>query len=91
MIHIHPHVREHLFYYTIMVVLQIIGFFIVLKAAPDTQLEMFFVILTSGVYLFWALLHQYIHHSLHPKIVLEYVLVGFLGISVSFFMFVLQK
>jgi hypothetical protein len=85
-----PHIKQHLYYYVSMAALQLVGFFVVLTASPHIQTQMILVIITSGIYVFWALLHQFLHHDLHPKVVLEYVLVGFLGISISFFLFRLQ-
>jgi hypothetical protein len=88
---IHLHIKDHLFYYITMVLLQILGFLLVYFAAPNVSLQMDFVVINSGIYTLWASLHHYLHHDLHPKIVIEYVLVGFLGIGMTFFMFQLGK
>ena len=72
---IHPHLRQHLFYYASMTALQLLGFFLVLDAAPRISLQMLLVVVTSIVYFLWAILHHYVHHDLHRKIVLEYMLI----------------
>lgn len=83
----HPHIRDHFLYYITMIILQILGFLMAYAAAPNVSLQMDLVIINSGLYTLWASLHHYFHHDLHPKIVLEYILVGFLGIGMTFFMF----
>lgn len=88
---VHPHIRQHLLYYSTMTGLQVLGFFLVLDAAPRIGVQMVLVVVTSIIYFFWALLHHYLHHDLHRKIVLEYMLVGLLGITVSFFVFQMQR
>ena len=86
----HLHVRDHLLYYLVMVLLQILGFLMVYFAAPNVSLQMDFVMINSGLYVLWASLHHYLHHDLHTKIVVEYVLVSFLGISMTFFLLRMQ-
>ncbi len=87
---IHPHIRTHLTYYVTMIILQAVGFLLVYFAAPNVSLQMDFVVLNSGIYILWASLHHYLHHELHPKIVLEYTLVSFFGIAVAFFLLRMQ-
>lgn len=87
---IHPHIREHLFYYASMTLLQLIGFYLVLSSAPNIALQMALIIFTTILYLLWAILHHYLHHDLHPAVVIEYVLIGLLGISISYFIFRIQ-
>jgi len=85
------HIHDHMLYYSMMIIFQILGFLLVYVASPNVSLQMEIVIINSGLYIFWASLHHYFHHDLHPKIVLEYVLVGFLGIIMTFFLFQLGK
>ncbi|HUD44318.1 MAG TPA: hypothetical protein VMR41_02115 [Patescibacteria group bacterium] len=85
-----PHVSQHINYYLSMLFLQVAGFFIVMAASSNIPLQMELVTLNSGIYVLWASLHQYMHHDLHPKVVLEYILVGFLGVSITFFMLRMQ-
>lgn len=85
-----PHIRKHVYYYLFLLISQVASFIGVLLVAPNVQLQMLVVTINSIIYVIWASLHHYLHHDLHPKIVLEYILVGFLGISITFFMLRLQ-
>ncbi len=88
---IHPHIRQHFLYYISLVLLQLTSYYMVFLAAPHISTQMLIVISTSIVYVVWASMHHYLNHDLHPQIVLEYILMGFLGTSIAFFMFQLQS
>lgn len=80
-------IKKHLWYYVSFIIIQAIGFLLVLFTAANKEIQMTAIILTTMCYILWALAHQHIHHSLTAKIVVEYVLVGSLGITVSLFLF----
>ena len=84
---IRKNIKKHLWYYIFFVALQIVGLALVLLTAGDKGIQLIAIILTTCAYMIWALAHQYIHHSLTAKIVIEYCLVGALGLTVSLFIF----
>lgn len=43
------------------------------------------VVITSLFYVGWGILHHFVHHDLNAKIVVEYVLIGSLGMTVVLF------
>ena len=79
-------IKAHLGYYTVFLLMAILGFYLLLVNANSEQGKMTIVILLAFFYVVWGLLHHYVHHDISTKIVLEYVLVGALGISVIFFL-----
>ena len=79
-------VKKHLLYYVSFVLIQVVGAYIVYLFSFNFQLQITTVILMSFFYFLFAILHQYLHHTLHPKIVIEYALMGTVGIAVTFFL-----
>lgn len=82
-----PTFKKHFWFYLSFLVFQIIGYFLVVYTAYDKHIQLSILYITTVFYIFWSLLHQYIHHHINAKIVVEYVLVGFLGLSLSLFLF----
>jgi hypothetical protein len=78
-------IRKHLWYYVSFIVLQLIGLTLVLLVAGDKPLQLTFIVVSTGIYVFWSLLHQYLHHSLTPKVAVEYVLFGLFGLTITYF------
>ena len=77
----------HIKYYTALLFIQIIGFFVMLSLYGNKELQAA-VIISSGIgYVSWAILHQYYEHSLTTKIVVEYALFGTFGMVVSLIFF----
>lgn len=63
----------------------ILGFgFAIVFLSPDKSFQLLALILTAFFYVLWGMIHHYIHHDLTAKIVVEYVLMGALGISLVF-------
>ena len=77
--------NAHRDYYLILAGMQVAGFLLVLYAHNDKQLVFSYVVLSTFFYMIWAYVHHFIHHDLNTKIVLEYMLMGALGIAVVFF------
>lgn len=79
-------VKAHLGYYSVFLLMACLGFYLLLVNVGSEQGRVTIVVLLAFFYVVWGLLHHYIHHDISTKIVLEYVLVGALGISVIFFL-----
>ncbi len=77
-----------MYYYVSLALMVLLGGFLVFASYPYVRLQMVFVILTALFYIGWGILHHRLHHDLHPKIVVEYVLIGGLVIAVAFFLFI---
>lgn len=83
---VQEHVKKHRGYYVAMLLMQILGLYLTYLTAFDFRLQMVVVILITVIYIGWALLHHYVEHDLSSKIVIEYLLMGALGISIVFFL-----
>lgn len=79
-------VKRHSAHYVILLGVMGFGLYLLGVFADDVILRMGLVILLASFYVGWGILHHYIHHDVTPKIVLEYVLIGVIGISVIFFL-----
>lgn len=65
-------------YYLILLVILNFGalMFYLLRFSPFYQMWVMF--LTSLAYIFWGLIHHFLEEDLHPKVILEYVLIALL-------------
>jgi len=78
--------RKHLGYYISLLAVLSLGLILIFLTRPNIVLQGFVILLTVLFYVFWGILHHLINHELTLKIVVEYVLIGALGISILFFM-----
>ncbi len=78
--------HSHIAYYISLIAILAFGFFLVFTASANRQLQMLIITLTTIFYVFWGILHHLINHDLNAKIVVEYVLIGSLGLTLIFFL-----
>lgn len=66
--------------YLILVIFMVfaICFFIYFQGFPDTQFKV--IIAASTAYFIWGILFHRLEGDLHPKIVVEYLLIAFLAV-----------
>lgn len=77
--------RSHFGYYISLVVLLAFGFLLISLNSPNRELQIVVAVLISFLYVFWGIFHHLINHDLHAKIVVEYVLIGILGLALIIF------
>lgn len=77
--------KKHFLYYIFLIFLLSLGIFLTIQTGYDRQLQFIIIILTAFFYVILGILHHLFEHDLSSKIVLEYVLMGALGISVVLF------
>lgn len=77
--------KNHYAYYLSLLLILIFGFLIAYNSS-DKQFQFVVALMTAFVYVMWGILHHFINHELTPKIVLEYTLMGSLGMSLVFFL-----
>jgi hypothetical protein len=82
-------IKKHLLYYAVFIGCEFMGLILLLFTAGEKNLQLLVVLSMTLFYIFWTIMHQYIHHRLTLKIVLEYVLIGSLGLVLSWFLFTL--
>ena len=78
---------QHLKYYAALLIMQVAGFFLLLSSSGNKEFQIAAIIISGVGYAVWAILHQYLEHSLTTKIVVEYVLFGTFGIVASLLFF----
>lgn len=78
---------KHLGYYFSLIAIFAVGLFLTLISYPNRSLEIFVIIATIIFYVVWGILHHLYTHELTAKIMVEYILIGILGLSVIFFIF----
>lgn len=78
-------IKAHIGYYTSLIAILAFGFLLVSLASPNRGLQIVAAILTTLLYTFWGIIHHLINHDLHTKIVVEYVLIGILGLTMIIF------
>ena len=82
----HQKLKKHFGYYLSLLSILLLGLVLILLASPNIKLQSLVVLLTVFFYVLWGVLHHFINHELTLRIMVEYVLIGALGISVIFFM-----
>lgn len=78
--------KYHKAYYTTLFCIALFGLFFIYFFKGNTDLQMVIVVLTAFFYCGWGILHHILEHDITAKIVLEYILIGALGITVVFFL-----
>lgn len=78
---------KHVLYYAVFIGCEFMGLLLLLFTAGEKNLQLLVVLSMTLFYIFWTIMHQYIHHHLMFKIVVEYVLIGSLGLVLSWFLF----
>lgn len=78
--------KKHTMYYLSLLTILIIGVYFALNTSYDKTLQTIIIILTVLAYVIWGIMHHLANHDLKMKIVVEYVLVGGLGLSIILFL-----
>ena len=78
--------QQHLGYYLSLLAILLLGLVLILLTSPNLKMQSLVIGLTVFFYILWGVLHHLINHELSLRIVIEYVLIGALGLSILFFM-----
>ncbi|HEX8931999.1 MAG TPA: hypothetical protein VF810_02490 [Patescibacteria group bacterium] len=77
--------KKHIWYYSGFILVEFTGLIILFSLSYDRYLQILTLLFMTLFYLLWSLVHHYFHHNLTPKIVIEYMLIGILGIVIALF------
>jgi hypothetical protein len=77
-------VSNHLGYYISLIAVLILGF-IAIQKASTRELQLLFFFIITLFYIILGIIHHLLNHKFNAKIMIEYVLIGCLGISIIFF------
>lgn len=86
MIDLQKEVKKHWLYYSLLILIGSIGLIVLSLSSYNKPLQLTVVILMTVLYVLGAILHHFFTHDVHPKIVVEYILIGALGIAITFFL-----
>ncbi|MEK7160381.1 MAG: hypothetical protein AAB702_02775 [Patescibacteria group bacterium] len=81
----HKKLKTHKGYYLSLLTILVLGLLLTFLATPDFILQVIIILVTIFFYVFWGILHHLLNHELTPRIMIEYMLIGLLGISILFF------
>lgn len=79
--------KKHALHYCVYALIFGVGLLLVLLNKQNTSLEAFFIFMIAILYFTWSMVHHYIHHDLHVRVVIEYILIVALGLVLSFYLF----
>ncbi len=82
----HQRVKKHLLYYIFLLFLLSIGILLGFQTAYNRSLQIEVLILTALAYISWGIFHHVVEHNITAKIVIEYVLIGILGVVAVLFL-----
>lgn len=78
--------KKHLGYYISLIAILSLGLILILLTSSNVRAQTIIISLTVFFYVLWGVVHHLINHELTLRIVIEYVLIGALGMSILFFM-----
>ncbi|MGI8420438.1 MAG: hypothetical protein ACR2LN_07420 [Candidatus Levyibacteriota bacterium] len=79
--------QKHFGHYLIYLFIFGGGLLLVFLNKQTTSIAMSYLFVTVILYFTWSMVHHYVNHQLHPRVVFEYILVIMLGVVLSFFLF----
>lgn len=74
--------RRHFTHFILLLLLLGVTSLLIIFFRYLPSLQIFFISLFSSVYVFWGIIHHHKTKDLHPKIVLEYLLISLLGATI---------
>ena len=80
-------IKKHFLHYLVYLVVFCAGLTLVFVARGNAHLQAMYLMMMAFVYFLWAMVHHYIHHELHPRVVIEYILIVVLGAVIILFLF----
>lgn len=76
---------RHKWYYASLATIITLGLFLSYQTSSK-ELQVAVVVLLSVFYVFYGIFHHFLEHDISQKIVIEYVLMGTLGLAIVFFL-----
>lgn len=80
-------IMSHLAYYAVLLIIFGLGLWACFLAFPNVGLQAAIIFATIISYMLWGMIHHKKNHQLTAKIMIEYILIGVLGLSMIFFIF----
>lgn len=77
--------KEHIFYPFFLFIVVALGILLALQFPHSKQMQMLVIVMTTFFYVGMGLVHHRENHDLTAKIVIEYALIGGLGMTIVLF------
>ncbi|OGH08405.1 MAG: hypothetical protein A2152_02865 [Candidatus Levybacteria bacterium RBG_16_35_6] len=77
-------IHHHFAYYIVLSAILFLGFFAIQKT-NDLKTRILILSIITFFYVLFGIIHHLLNHKFNVKIMIEYVLIGCLGISIVFF------
>lgn len=74
--------RRHLFHFIFLLLLLSLVSLLILAFQFQTTFQIILIIFLGLTYILWGIIHHFKIKDLHPRIILEYVLIALLGTAV---------
>lgn len=71
---------KHAFHYVVLLLILGTGIGVFYLVQPNVTLELVTGMATAVAYVLWGIVHHALEKDLHPKIVIEYMLIGSIAI-----------
>lgn len=79
-------IKEHIAYYISLSAVLALGVIFSLQMSYSKQMQLLVVVITTFFYVTIGIIHHRANHDLTVKIVIEYVLIGSLGMTIISFL-----
>ena len=79
-------IKKHFWHYLVYLVIFGGGLVLIVATHSSVNTEALVIMITAFLYFLWAMVHHYVHHQLHPRVVVEYILMVVLGTLLSLFL-----
>lgn len=70
----------HLLHYLVLIIILFFAIVLFFLLAGNAQYQFRLAVLTSFAYFLWGIIHHHLEGDLHPKIMVEYLLIAALAI-----------
>ncbi len=84
-------IHDHIPYTLSLVVIVVLGILLALQFSYSKQVQMLVIVLITFIYVGVGLFHHKENHDLTSKIVVEYTLIGALGMTIVSFLLLLSS
>ena len=78
--------QKHFTHYLVYLVIFCGGLALLVATKGNTKVQALSVLLIAFLYFLWSMVHHYVHHQLHVKVVVEYILIVTLGTVLILFL-----
>lgn len=78
--------KKHIFYYIALIGFVSFCTILTLRLSFDKYIQSSIVVLMAFFYVIWGIFHHFVNHNLTRKIVIEYILIGAIGMTIILFL-----